>query len=121
MLLCVLGDGHLGCILLFLFEEENRKILVDVGCDVGAGFEMSIFEKPVLVLEKYGLKAPDITDVVITHAHHDHIAAIQPYKNAVIHIQEIDGLLKVKKVKIIGYWVTMVKSFWNVKKTILFS
>ena len=44
----------------------------------------------MLVLEKYGLKAPDITDVVITHAHHDHIAAIQPYKNAVIHIQEIE-------------------------------
>lgn len=56
--------------------------------DDGAGFEMSIFCKPVLVLEDYGLKASDITDVVITHAHHDHIAAIGTYANAVIHIQE---------------------------------
>ena len=49
---------------------------------------MSIFQKPVLVLEDYGLKASDITDVVITHAHHDHIASIGAYQNAVIHIQE---------------------------------
>lgn len=49
---------------------------------------MSIFKKPVHVLEDYGLKATDITDVVITHAHHDHIAAIGTYQNAVIHIQE---------------------------------
>lgn len=72
----------------YLIETEDKKILVDVGCDDGAGFVMSFFQKPVLVLENYGLNASDITDVVITHAHHDHIAAIAPYHNAVIHIQE---------------------------------
>lgn len=76
--------------VFYLIETENKKILVDVGCDDGAGFKMSIFQKPVLVLEEYGLKASDITDVVITHAHHDHIAAIKTYTNAVIHIQEIE-------------------------------
>lgn len=76
--------------VFYLIETEDKKILVDVGCDDGAGFEMSIFQKPALVLEEYGLKASDITDVVITHAHHDHIAAIQTYENAVIHIQEIE-------------------------------
>lgn len=74
--------------VFYLIETENKKILVDVGCDDGAGFEMSIFCKPALVLENYGLKTSDITDVVITHAHHDHIAAIGSYANAVIHIQE---------------------------------
>lgn len=74
--------------VFYLIETENKKILVDVGCDDGAGFEMSIFQKPILVLEEYGLKASDITDVVITHAHHDHIAAIETYTNAVIHIQK---------------------------------
>lgn len=73
--------------VFYLIETENKKILVDVGCDDGAGFEMSIFCKPVRVLAEYGLKASDITDVVITHAHHDHIAAIKTYTNAVVHIQ----------------------------------
>lgn len=74
--------------VFYLIETEDKKILVDVGCDDGAGFEMSIFQKPVFVLEDYGLKASDITDVVVTHAHHDHIAAVNTYTNAVIHIQE---------------------------------
>ena len=74
--------------VFYLIETEDKKILVDVGCDDGAGFTMSIFQLPVLVLEDYGLKASDITDVVITHAHHDHIAAVAYYSNAVIHIQE---------------------------------
>lgn len=43
--------------VFYLIETENKKILVDVGCDDGAGFEMSIFSKPVFVLEDYGLKA----------------------------------------------------------------
>lgn len=72
----------------YLIEIGNKKILVDVGCDDGAGFEMSLFEKPVTVLEHYGLRTSDITDVIITHAHHDHIASVDRYKNATIHIQE---------------------------------
>lgn len=76
--------------VFYLIETENRKILVDVGCDDGAGFKMSIFKKPVLVLEEYGLNTSDITDVVITHAHHDHIAAIKTYTNAMIHIQSME-------------------------------
>ena len=38
-------------------------------------------------MRKYGLSPQDITDVVITHAHHDHIASVGDYNNAVIHIQ----------------------------------
>ena len=74
--------------VFYLIETDNKKILVDVGCDDGAGFEMSIFQKPIHVLEEYGLHASAITDVVITHAHHDHIAAIGYYENATIHIQQ---------------------------------
>lgn len=73
--------------VFYLIETEDKKILVDVGCDDGAGFEMSIFRKPTLVLDEYGLSTRDITDVVITHAHHDHIEAIKTYTNAVVHIQ----------------------------------
>jgi len=73
---------------IYLIQTENKNILVDVGCDDGAGFEMSQFKKPVDVLKEYGLSPDDITDVIITHSHHDHIEAIGYYKNAVIHIQK---------------------------------
>ena len=73
---------------IYLIQTENKNILVDVGCDDGAGFEMSLFKKPVDVLKEYGLSPNDITDVIITHSHHDHIEAIRYYENATIHIQK---------------------------------
>ena len=74
--------------VIYLIRSDNRNILVDAGCDDGAGFEMSVFKKPVEVLKEYGLTPDDITDVIITHAHHDHVAAVGYYRKAVIHIQK---------------------------------
>lgn len=73
-------------LLFFLIEEDERKILVDVGCDTMPGYELYEFEKPVNVLESYGINRTEITDVIITHSHHDHIAAIEHYSAAVVHI-----------------------------------
>lgn len=73
---------------IYLIQTGDKNILVDVGCDDGAGFEMSVFKKPVEVLKEYGLDPSEITDVIITHSHHDHIEAIGYYKNATIHIQK---------------------------------
>lgn len=75
---------------IYLIQTQGKNILVDAGCDDGAGFPMSVFKKPVEVLTEYGVAAHEITDVVITHAHHDHVEAVGHYKNAVIHIQEAE-------------------------------
>ena len=75
---------------IYLIQTEGKNILVDAGCDDGAGFPMSVFKRPVEVLEEYGISADEITDVVLTHAHHDHVEGIRHYKNAVIHIQEAE-------------------------------
>lgn len=74
--------------VIYLIQTGYQNILVDVGCDDGAGFEMSIFKRPVEILKEYGLSPEEITDIVITHAHHDHIEAINHYRNATIHIQK---------------------------------
>ena len=71
----------------YLIQTEGRNILVDAGCDDGAGFEMSVFKKPVDILKEYGLSPNDVTDVIITHSHHDHVEAIGYYGNSTIHIQ----------------------------------
>lgn len=93
--------------VIYLIQTERKNILVDVGCDDGAGFEMSIFKKPVDILKEYGLDPKDITDVVITHAHHDHIEAIRYYENATIHIQR-DEYPKAKKYITNGFAVHLI-------------
>lgn len=73
--------------VIYLIETEDKKILVDAGAEDKSGFEMSVFKKPAEVLHEYGLHTDDITDLIITHAHHDHIADVHYYENATIHIQ----------------------------------
>ena len=72
---------------IYLIQDAGRNILIDAGCNDGAGFEMSVFDKPVNILKQYGVMPEDITDVVITHHHHDHIEAVKDYPNAVVHMQ----------------------------------
>ena len=76
----------------FLLEVGKRKILIDVGCDVLHGFEFLAFENPTTVLRKKGLRPCDITDIVITHAHEDHIGAVSYYPDAEVWIQEQEYL-----------------------------
>lgn len=74
---------------IYLIQTENRQILVDAGCETMPGFDMRNFISPAVALkEQTGLTPNDITDVVITHSHHDHIAAVGLLKNATVHIQK---------------------------------
>ncbi len=73
---------------VYLIQTEDRKILVDAGCDTMPGFDLSWHKSPPLALkEQTGISADEITDVIVTHAHHDHIEAVRHFKNAVVHIQ----------------------------------
>ncbi len=73
---------------LFLFEEADRRILVDAGCDTMPGWDMRYFESPSVILERAGIPCDSITDVIITHHHHDHIDGVRHFPKAVFHIQE---------------------------------
>lgn len=74
--------------VIYLIQDGERNILVDAGCNDGAGFEMSIFRKPADILKDYGVQPEEISDIIVTHHHHDHIEAIYDYPNAVIHMQK---------------------------------
>lgn len=103
---------------IYLIQTENKNILVDVGCDDGAGFEMSLFKKPVDVLKEYGLSPNDITDVIITHSHHDHIEAIKYYGNAVIHIQK-DEYVMAKKYIPTSFTVHLIDVEFSLAKNVI--
>ena len=74
--------------IIYYVETCGRRILIDAGCDTMPGFEMQDFVGPVKALQLEGIDACDITDVVLTHAHHDHIEGVRHFSNAVIHIQK---------------------------------
>lgn len=66
--------------MIYLIKTENRLILVDAGCVTMPGFEMTDFIGPVKALGNLNIKPEDITDVIITHSHHDHIECVNEYK-----------------------------------------
>lgn len=73
---------------IYLMKIDNRNILVDAGCNTIPDFQMKKFYSPSFVLRQIGLSVDEITDVIITHAHHDHIEAVNYFKNAIVYISE---------------------------------
>lgn len=86
--------------LLYVVETQDRKVLIDAGCDSLPGFEMHNFMSPAKALSDYGMPPEQITDVIITHAHHDHIDGLRHFPYANIYIQKDEyqkGLVYIPK------------------------
>ena len=73
---------------VFLVRSGKQTVLVDAGCETMPGFTMRNFATPMAVLEEQGIKPSEITDVILTHAHHDHIECVRYFPQANIHIQQ---------------------------------
>ncbi len=75
--------------LVYLVETEGRKILVDAGCTTMADcWEMKHFCGVLPILHTMGISPQEITDVIVTHAHHDHIETVGAFPRARVYIQE---------------------------------
>lgn len=74
--------------LFYLIEMEQRRILVDVGCNELPGFDMRLFVRPVDLLKRYGIEVQDITDVIITHSDWDHVGTISEFAHANVYVQK---------------------------------
>ena len=83
------GDGKVPLAFCFyLIETGTQKILVDTGCDGRERYGFYTYRAPVEMLADYGLRPEQITDVVITHAHFDHVAEIGNFRHARLYIQK---------------------------------
>ena len=74
----------------YLISTENKNILIDVGCDALNRYKPYVHKAPLELLEEYGLTPQDITDVVITHSHFDHIEGIAPFVHCKIRMQRYE-------------------------------
>ena len=75
-------------LIIYLIEIADKKILIDAGCETMPGFELSHFTSPAETMRKAGIPPETVTDVILTHAHHDHAAAAYLFKNATIHVEK---------------------------------
>ena len=73
---------------VYLLKTENRLILVDAGCVTMPEFDMVDFIGPIKAFQNIGVSPDQITDLIITHAHHDHIECAKYFKNAALYIQK---------------------------------
>lgn len=73
---------------VYLIKTEDKLILVDAGCVTMPGFDVKDFIGPVEALKKINISPLQITHVIITHAHHDHIQCVSEFKNAKVYIQK---------------------------------
>jgi glyoxylase-like metal-dependent hydrolase (beta-lactamase superfamily II) len=78
-----------------LARSGSRNILVDCGfmkegngIAVAEKFGIPTWISPVRLVSEMGVDAADITDIVLSHAHFDHMGSIEKFPNAQLHLQK---------------------------------
>lgn len=68
----------------FLVRLETATVLVDAGCNDMKGFVLRNFIGPVEALRRLGVTPANITHIIVTHAHGDHMEGITHFPHATI-------------------------------------
>jgi glyoxylase-like metal-dependent hydrolase (beta-lactamase superfamily II) len=78
-----------------LARRDDRVVLIDTGFmreGSGAAFSEKFgipdWISPLSLLEALGVEPGDVTDIVLSHAHFDHMGSIGKFPNAMIHVQK---------------------------------
>lgn len=88
---------HIDFSIWLIKGDNGRNVLVDAGfqpdiVDSPDGKEFAIvhYQRPDSALQKLGLKAGDITDIILSHPHWDHCDGIALFPKAHIWVQKED-------------------------------
>lgn len=80
-----------GALMFWLLKGANgRTVLVDAGFQRADFIERRKpvnYERPDIAVKRAGIKAEDVTDIVITHIHWDHFDGAELFPNAKIWLQ----------------------------------
>lgn len=74
----------------FLKGENGRNILVDAGHLDTSKTVTKGYDRPDLVLKRLNVNPTDITDIIITHPHNDHIGGITLFPHGKVWMQKKD-------------------------------
>jgi glyoxylase-like metal-dependent hydrolase (beta-lactamase superfamily II) len=85
------NDSIKGSSIIWLLKgNSGRMVLVDAGFTDTTKYPAPNYIRPDLTLQKINVKPGDITDLIITHPHFDHIGGIDLFPNAMIWMQKDD-------------------------------
>jgi len=80
--------------MVWLIKGDGKNILVDAGflndMEEAKDFNIKNYVRPDSILSKLHLKAGDITDIILSHPHWDHIDGIDLFPNAQAWMQKED-------------------------------
>lgn len=90
------GEGTDVTYTITVIRDKENIILVDTGysdekvesCALAEGVHLTNYKSPVEVLKKIGIRAKDVTHVILTHAHWDHMGGIGLFPNATFYLQK---------------------------------
>lgn len=85
------NDSLRPCNMFWLLNGNNdKKILIDVGF-VDTTYTNNLKNiKPTEVLKRLNIEPDDISDIIITHPHTDHIGEIDQFSKAMVWMQKSD-------------------------------
>jgi glyoxylase-like metal-dependent hydrolase (beta-lactamase superfamily II) len=87
-------DERLDIAMMFwVIRGDGRNVLFDTGFyreDWMERFDIRDFLRPDQALRLAGLDADDVTDIIISHMHWDHVGGIDLFPNATIWIQKAE-------------------------------
>jgi glyoxylase-like metal-dependent hydrolase (beta-lactamase superfamily II) len=94
------ADGVMDVPFSFVLARRgDENVLIDCGfMNEGGGAEMAIrfdiptWISPVRMLEEFGVSADSVKDIVLSHAHFDHMGGIAEFPKARLHIQKREYL-----------------------------
>lgn len=76
---------------LWLIQDSHRKILFDSGFHRDRWFKLWTIKdylRPDQAVRQAGVKPEEVTDIIISHAHWDHMGGIDLFPNATVWIQK---------------------------------
>ncbi len=81
------------CFMVWLIKGNGKNILVDAGytlSDSALRVNKNGYVRPDVAVQKMKIKPEEITDVIISHPHWDHIGGVGLFPKATVWIQEED-------------------------------
>lgn len=88
------GDSVTGSFFIWFLNGDNgRRVLVDVGFVQDSTKPLGYlqdYQRPDLALQRINVNPNDITDIIITHPHFDHINGLHLFGKATIWMQKND-------------------------------
>lgn len=76
--------------MFWLLKGNGRTILVDAGFMEDPNRQAITAERPDVVLKRIDIDPEDVTDIILTHPHWDHIGGIDYFPNAMVWMQQED-------------------------------